>query len=511
MPSSLSYYLLVSRGGEMLLGCAAALFPPSLPLRLQPAAGASGLLLIALSASLFSSSLPFPGVLAVVPCAGALLIICCSSSYSPANRLLSLFVAPLGPVSYSAYLVHQPVHFFLSPFVASLSAVAGLAAEVAVIAVSAVLLYFLVERRFRYVAWSDRSSLLLLGLMPCLLLLAVAAIPPVMHDTVAQKSSGAVSSQHLSANGWHDWRSPQQAVAVECNSGLPHVCMDTCAAKVSCAERAERCLKTRDSRQCFVGSEAENAPAVLLIGDSHAAHYLPALQEFANVSRIRIFNHQFTAVPPLLTGRGMHTLRRLRMFPGGDVFFAHLWERVVPHFGVVILGGMWFSYARWFPEFYSLLYETALRLTALNKTVVLLGQVPLFNSFPTSRGLDDGCPLRFPALAGKEAARFRGCVAVAPPPPNQDMRKWAARQKNVYYFDVAEQQCPRQVCSPYAEGVRCYWHTEHLTQGGSRRIALRMLRENRGQLPPPLREAFAAARPVSLPPHLNYYSFIDGD
>lgn len=73
----------------------------------------AGLVAIALSVALFDGSSAVPGYAALLPVAGATLLIACGSNSSPVNKLLSMRpVVGVGAISYSLYLWHQPLLAF---------------------------------------------------------------------------------------------------------------------------------------------------------------------------------------------------------------------------------------------------------------------------------------------------------------------------------------------------------------------------------------------------------------
>jgi peptidoglycan/LPS O-acetylase OafA/YrhL len=111
-----TFYLAHTRAWELLLGVCISLgmFPQiSRPVAREVAA-ISGIGMICLAAIAFSSTTPFPGLAAVVPCFGAvLLIVAGGSGDSLVKRVLSCkpFVF-IGLISYSLYLWHWPVMVF---------------------------------------------------------------------------------------------------------------------------------------------------------------------------------------------------------------------------------------------------------------------------------------------------------------------------------------------------------------------------------------------------------------
>lgn len=118
MPTA-SFYLLPTRGWELLLGVFAAFYlsrhTPQLPYRwLNNLLSLLGFALICFATFVYDETVPFPSMYALVPTLGTLLIIVFAQEGTLVNRLLSvkLFVG-IGLISYSAYLWHQPIFAFV--------------------------------------------------------------------------------------------------------------------------------------------------------------------------------------------------------------------------------------------------------------------------------------------------------------------------------------------------------------------------------------------------------------
>jgi peptidoglycan/LPS O-acetylase OafA/YrhL len=111
-----AFYLAPARAWEMLLGVLLVIWP--IPAGLSTATrnliSALGLAMIGYSILEYSPDTPFPGTAALVPCAGAALIIAAGhAGHSVVGRMLSLRpVVFVGLISYSLYLWHWPVIFF---------------------------------------------------------------------------------------------------------------------------------------------------------------------------------------------------------------------------------------------------------------------------------------------------------------------------------------------------------------------------------------------------------------
>ena len=114
-----TFYLLPMRAWELLIGALPAFYrerPGSSAL--LALAGVSGIVLILASMLFFDSEMPFPGAAALVPCAGAMLLLTFGAEPGlPTTRLLSL--APLrfiGRISYSLYLWHWPLRVLTTKY-----------------------------------------------------------------------------------------------------------------------------------------------------------------------------------------------------------------------------------------------------------------------------------------------------------------------------------------------------------------------------------------------------------
>jgi len=117
-----TFYLLPTRGWELLIGALAAFYLRHRPLHLfagttqywsRELTGLAGLVLIIIAIVSFDDRTPFPGVFALVPTVGALLIILGAQTGTVVARLLGSRVpVTMGLMSYSAYLWHQPLLAF---------------------------------------------------------------------------------------------------------------------------------------------------------------------------------------------------------------------------------------------------------------------------------------------------------------------------------------------------------------------------------------------------------------
>ncbi len=117
--SAANFYLLPTRAWELLAGSLLAFVPLNYSAKLREGkfsqfGSALGISLIGVAIFGLNGDAPFPGVYALLPVLGAVLVIACASSKNFCGKLLSskAFVG-IGLISYSAYLWHQPIFSFI--------------------------------------------------------------------------------------------------------------------------------------------------------------------------------------------------------------------------------------------------------------------------------------------------------------------------------------------------------------------------------------------------------------
>ena len=202
-----AFFLFPFRAWELVAGVLLAIVALRVPAgRLALAGSAAGLGLVLAGFVLIQPGEGFPGVAALVPVVGTLLLILCGQARNPVNALLaSAPMRGIGLISYSLYLWHWPVrslaHFALGPDPGMLTTLAliGLSTGLAVVS------WRFVERPFRDPARVGNAGLLA-GATGGMAVLLVLGAWPFLAAGVPGRWSGAVLAHEAAARDFiQDW------------------------------------------------------------------------------------------------------------------------------------------------------------------------------------------------------------------------------------------------------------------------------------------------------------------
>ena len=267
---SAAFFLLPTRGWELLVGALVAFYFADRKTRQIPAAvgeaGAGmGLALVLYATFAFNKQVPFPGLYALVPTLGAAFIIVFASSQNAVGRLLGHpALVGIGLISYSTYLWHQPILALArqrsleapSQWVLGLLALAS--------ALLGYLSWRFVEQPFRNKPWIGRKRVFGLGLAGSLFFLTVGL-------------AGHVSDGHLASRST-DPKYLELTHRLRGNFGLDMACESS----------------VNDLPQC----STDAAPEILLWGDSYAMHLAPGF--LASNPGIRMLQATVSHCAPVL-------------------------------------------------------------------------------------------------------------------------------------------------------------------------------------------------------------------
>jgi peptidoglycan/LPS O-acetylase OafA/YrhL len=427
-----AFYLLPARAWELLLGSLLALgaFKPTERRWMREAIGVLGLLMMTVGFFVLDHQTPFPGAAALLPCVGTGLIIYAGGrGDTVVDRLLGLRpLAFLGLISYSLYLWHWPlIVFWKQSLVGEFTPLARVGLLVASI-VLATLSWKFIEQPIRSRAgfWSNRRVVGAFLLCTALVLGAGFA---------------------MSASGGFPSRLPAGAAAVAATQGYDAerdyrrgLCFLTSATPNRALDR-QKCLNPTPGKR-----------NVLLIGDSHAAHLWPGLNEVFHEHNI--LQGTVSGCRPLLDSPGAKRCLRVR---------DHLFNEAIPDLkpDTILLA------AGWKPRDLEQVPKTVAYLRKHSRRVIVLGPIVEY-SLPLPHLVAVGLWKEKPELV--DQYRVTKSKAL-----DRAMRKSLA-DAEVDYRSLYDVLCSVEACIVADElGVPIQFDYGHLTGDGSILLA-RLLR-----------------------------------
>jgi peptidoglycan/LPS O-acetylase OafA/YrhL len=303
-----AYFVTYTRVWELALGGALACAAPfiRLPEKLRTPVAALGLLMVLGSGILFTENTPFPGSMALIPTVGVGFLLWAGILYeSDKNGAVqkALSFRPLtyiGDISYSLYLWHWPVVIFaIALFGPEISISAGLAVIILSVLGAALSTHFL-ENPIRHTdKLKSKLELYLLGAFSMAIaviagLLLMLAAPKEEVFTAGGEETEQFQSDYPGAAAIGTDASDLPVVtpafipslanarkdvatvyADQCHTAQPDTAPLACIYNPVKGEDGRPVMEKQDEL-----SEASDK-TVVLVGDSHAAQWLPALKKIA--------------------------------------------------------------------------------------------------------------------------------------------------------------------------------------------------------------------------------------
>jgi peptidoglycan/LPS O-acetylase OafA/YrhL len=295
-----AYYSIVTRAWELAAGALVALSLPvtqHLDKRLAAAFTWIGVTCIAIAALVFNSSTPYPGAAALLPVAGAAVIIAAGSGARHRWSAEAVLGTPpfqrVGAWSYSWYLWHWPV-LVLAPLLFGHSLSRPEALTMAALSlVVAIISYICVERPIRRIqVIVRRPSLGLVGgaaLIATLLAVVTLASPvfaslrygpPAKAPTLTGTNSMAAELAADLREGVATRRVPAnlEPSLMSASQDKSLIAQNGCLVPIGAAGSTSAC----------VYGDVASRTSVVLFGDSHAAAWFPALNMISSQEHWRL-------------------------------------------------------------------------------------------------------------------------------------------------------------------------------------------------------------------------------
>ena len=277
---SLAFYLLPTRGWELLAGALLAYYHSHPVTRIPHAAALNqagsllGLAMVAYAVLRFDQHTPFPGVYALLPTLGAVLMIACAQPGTWVGCLLATpLLVGIGLISYSAYLWHQPVLAFARYYLVEQPSPAIMAALLLLVMGLAYLSWRYVERPFRHKHGVSRRTIFLGSAIGCSLfcLLGVAG----------QLTQGFA------------WKFDTMVRTID-HSKTETQKRDACWSRLSHDQSFTHACELGDKRQ---------PASFVLLGDSHAGTLVDALHQQAQAQGSHGLDFTFRSCIPVMSSQ----------------------------------------------------------------------------------------------------------------------------------------------------------------------------------------------------------------
>lgn len=493
MPA-VAFYSLPTRAWQLALGGLIALTAhrwrrlPGLP---AASLGWLGLVSILVSCFWFSPGTEYPGIAALLPTAGAALLIGagCAGPHRGGGRLLSLTpMRAIGRISYSWYLWHWPVLVLAPP---ALGHPLGLAERLAAAAFAAGLAWLTLrclENPVRFapaVRTSARRSLAIGGVATAIAVCVGAVTlvvfpspegpgPPAPLLAVETVEVPAESGVGAADEAVHRlFVRVQASVAASADresvpSNLRPALAD--AATEETTVYLDGCMRNFSDDghpDCATGDTASST-TVALLGDSHAAMWAPALHRVADQRQWRLETLARVGCPLLDLPASSPFIRG--EYTACTQWRMQMWDRLraaPPDLAVVDMwrgygSGIWRTgFTSYDAEWTASVTRTVRALRELGSRVLVLGPIPDPGTVVPvclSDHLDDvsACmPERSTAVDGTGIAAESA----------------ATRSGGGHYADLTDLFCTPQWCPPIVEDTLVYFDWNHLSHEYSRALA----------------------------------------
>ncbi len=389
----------------------------------------SGIALIAGSACYLNERSLFPGINAIPVTLGSAFLLASGAASNPVSKLLSFkLLRAIGLISYSLYLWHWPVLAFPRYFYHDLS-LAQKSSAIVVMLILATLSYLFVETRFRATRKSFAQVFVHQFALPAMFLGAV------VFGVVATKGLGP-------------WLMTNYPARLAATSDL-----HSAAWSKTVCQRPRLSKKLLFAPDCVQGS---GKPAVLLYGDSNAAHYIGFVGALAEKAGFTFRNFEHSSCPPLLSDPAPFVdpkwLNNCRIS-------LELTRPVIWGYKTVFLGATWQIFDN-IGKSNGASLEDALRhivgqLTSKGTRVILLAKIP------TNPAFDRDCKkksLKWPWLDCSALGLTRQIQS----PFIDALKRIAAANPLVTVLDPQFLLCNGTACNAYEAGKPLYFDDRHL-------------------------------------------------
>lgn len=431
-----AFYLLPTRGWELLFGAFAAFYlshanRKDFTRELSEVGGWLGVALILYAIFAYSNTTPFPGIYALVPTVGTILIILCATQQTSVGKFVGnkAFVS-VGLISYSSYLWHQPLFAFVRH---KSSSEPSYLVFISLSVLSLVLAYVswrYVEAPFRIGKKFSRSIVFSLGLI-CSILFATVGFLGHQYDGFAEQRF-----------------SEKQLATIRSASASP--------LRKDCHFENRESSLTKDACRYFSANVR-----VAVIGNSHATELAYSMAEVLEEKELGIVQHTMSGCLHnynIASEAGTVCGRWHKR-----VFQSILDDKSIEY---VILSYRNEGYLN-SKAYRRALVDLSSDLIESGKKVILVLQAPLLISH-----INQHLALALPNLSVSISSRLSSDWKRLYSPSVELLKEL---HPEVMVFDPAEVFCEGEFCYAAVNGLALYFDDNHMSIAGSRIIAEQLL------------------------------------
>lgn len=429
-----AYYMLPTRAGGLLVGCLTYMLVQKYSSYSNKAVGEIfsflGAGIIAWS-FLNIDKAAFPGFVSIVPAVGAALVIAARNvGGSSIGRLLSLrpFVA-IGLLSFSLYLWHWPILAFYRYAYGEPTLLGGLVCLILMV-VATIFSYRYVEVPFRKHGLKKiRSSVSAV---------AVGVAVVVFSGFVHSKDGYVRASYAQQVNAMEE--------LTKAAFSFPYVCQTS-------RFRQDLLIDER----CLLGP-TDQAPSVLIWGDSNAAHFVGYFKSVAEHLGVPVRNINHSSCVPFFSGSEKYVSRNQVSCER----FNQALKLEIGKYNTVIVGASWTAYYNTRSvDFEEDFRATIAFLSEEVENVVIAKKIPIFREY------DRQCAQKAISIPFMDCASRSRVIDNGDHEVNALIEKIVDEYENVGTFSVRDQICNGEFCYAYLNGLPIYYDSGHLSLLGS--------------------------------------------
>ena len=451
-----AYYSIFTRAFELLIGAVAAIYIKD-SFSESKILSYGGFLLIIISFITINKSVNFPGIIALLPCLGAVfLIVSGKSNTLPIKFLESKVAVSIGLVSYSLYMWHWPILSFARYYFVNLSNTLILSLVILMFCLSYLTRYTIEEKIIRS-QLPFKQSFNFFFLLPALVFLSLAAY---IHTNDGLKSRF----------------SPEILTLIEQTYSKASICSE----EQFNLTLHDECY-IRESEQNSDKKPKEIRKRILLWGDSHANHFRGFFEELAKNEPFDIYEMSFPGCPPIAgiyrinrtysQSCYSHNIKAQELLLRGEKFdyvaLAANWQNYPKASNLADDENKEISIENSERAFYSNLRQQLELFSQKGIKVIFLNSVPNFTKNASQ------CQLKnFVFGHPEERSCQRPVEEIKEDRIDYDLfiNKNVRSLDNVYVLDFVDFFCRQGVCKTYIDGGMMYRDQNHITEFASKQL-----------------------------------------